>query len=96
MASTKEIKNAIKQRVNNSEKVDYFIWTIGITSEPEDRKKDHDNPKYWKMWEADSESVAREVTYCFRHEFPEEKTKRMKGGVGGDIDGRKSVFVYIF
>ncbi len=48
------------------------------------------------MWEADSESVAREVENYFLNEFPEKESERMKGGGGGDIDGRKSVFVYIF
>jgi hypothetical protein len=96
MGSTAEIKNAIKQRVNNSEKIDYSIWTIGITSEPEERKKYHSNPKYWVLWKADSESVAREVENYFLHVFPEQEFKRMKGGTGGDIDGRKSIYVYIF
>lgn len=96
MASAATIKSEIKARVNSAETKDYSIWTIGITSDPETRKSTHGNPKYWMMWEANSEEVAREVENYFINEYPAEKSKRMKGGVGGDIDGRKTVYVYIY
>ncbi len=96
MASATTIKSRIKSRIEDSKNSTYSDWVIGITSEPVTRKKAHGDPKYWTMWDADSEKVAREVETYFLNEYPEEKSKRMKGGTGGDIDGRKTVYVYIY
>ena len=67
------------------------LWTIGITTNPARRKEEHerDGNVNWYVWEADSLSVARDVEKHFLD-------KGMKGGEGGDIDDRKTVYVYIF
>lgn len=96
MATTSAIKAAINKRVNDSKTVDYSIWTIGITTELATRKEAHGTPKYWEHWEADSLDVAREVENFFLNEYPEQKSKRMKGGTGGDMSPRKTAYVYIF
>jgi len=95
MASASTIKSEIRSRIENS-KSSYSQWVIGITSDLDGRKKFHDNPKYFKSWAADSEAVARNVEDYFINEYPASKSDRMKGGVGGNIDGRKTVYVYIF
>lgn len=84
-----EIITAIDKRISNSKKVDYEIWTIGITNNPERRKGEHGkehNVKYWRDWKADSENDAREIENHFQD-------KRVKGGGGG---GENPTYVYIF
>ena len=80
------IIDGIDGRVNRAEKKDYSIWTIGITNNPERRKGEHDNPKHWMDWKADSEEDARDIEEHF-------KEKGMKGGLGG---GNNPTYVYIF
>ncbi len=94
--TTVELKEAIKKRVNNSKTVDYSIWTIGITTDPNERKEQHGNPKYWEIWKASSLNIAREVETYFLNEYPAEESKRMKGGTGGDMPENKTAYVYIF
>ena len=69
------------------------LWTIGITNDPKRRRKEHEqddkDTKHWHDWEADSVSVARDVERHF-------KNKGMDGGLGGDPDDTKPVYVYIF
>ena len=69
------------------------LWTIGITNDPERRKKEHTqdgkDTKYWEMWKADSKNVAETVESHFID-------KGMKGGSGGNVDGVQTVYVYIF
>lgn len=96
MATESTIKAAIKKRVNNSETVDYSLWTVGITTDPEERKDNHNDPKHWGQWEADSLDIAREVETYFINEYPEKEAKRMKGGTGGDMSAHKTAYVYIF
>ncbi|MDX9905902.1 MAG: hypothetical protein RBS55_04860 [Bacteroidales bacterium] len=96
MASTSTIKEAIKNRVNGSKTVDYSIWTIGITTDPAVRKEQHGSPQYWTQWTADSLAVAREVETYFLNEYPEQASKRMKGGTGGDMSPYTTAYVYIF
>ena len=96
MATSSEIKMAIKKRINDSKVVEYSKWTIGITTELTTRKEAHGNPTYWQFWEADSLAIAREVEKFFLNEFPEQESKRMKGGTGGDMSPNKRVYVYIF
>ncbi len=91
-----QIIAAINQRVNNAKTKDYSIWTIGITSEPETRKKAHLEPKYWIQWTADSLETARAVETYFLNEFPSQEAKRVKGGTGGDMNARRTAYVYIF
>ncbi len=85
------IKQAIIGMVGSSP---YTSWTIGLTHVPDERKQQHENDgestKYWKEWTADSLSDAREIETYFINE------KNMKGGVGGDLDSYRTVYVYIF
>ena len=64
----------------------YLDWTVGITDNPERRKDEHNNPKDWIHWWADSESIARDVEKHFLD-------KGMKGSSGG---GNNPNYVYIF
>mgnify|MGYP000105399640 CR=1 FL=1 len=90
----KSIKQAIINRVESSETVDYSAWTIGLTHDPTERKQQHQDAgkstKYWKQWTADSLADAEEVESYFIN------TKGMKGGTGGDLSAQKTVYVYIF
>jgi len=81
-----QIITAIEQRVASAKEKNYSIWTIGITADPERRKNEHDNPKYWMQWEADSEAIARNVEKYFLD-------KGMRGDTGG---GEHPTYVYIF
>lgn len=76
-----EIKAEIEKVVST-----YNIWTIGITDDPERRRGEQGNPKYWHYWKADTEGIARSVEKYFLD-------KGMKGDVGG---GKSPNYVYIF
>lgn len=77
-----EIKTDIERFI----KENYSIWTIGVTDRPEQRKQEHDNPKYWHQWDASTEQVARRIESHFI-------AKGCKGGGGGLGDAN---YVYIF
>jgi len=85
-----EIKQAIEKKVKNAKKVDYSIWYIGITEDPDRRKREHEdegkNTKFWIQWKADTETIARNVEEYFID-------KGMKGGTGG---GENPTYVYVF
>lgn len=81
-----EIIQEIENKVNSTKTKDYTIWTIGITDDTERRRKEHDNPKYWQDWKADTEGIARNVEKHFLD-------KGMKGDTGG---GDTPNYVYIF
>lgn len=81
MASESAIKSAIEARV-----ISYSLWTIGVTDDPDRRKREHGNPSAWYQWDADSEQVARNVEAYFVE-------KGMKGDTGG---GGGADYVYIF
>lgn len=89
-----DITDAIVSRVESSKTVDYSTWRIGLTHDTDVRKQQHENEglniKYWKHWQADSLSDAEQIESYFINE------KNMKGGTGGDLDARKTVYVYIF
>lgn len=76
-----EIKGAIEKIVYY-----YSAWTIGITDDPERRRTEHGNPGVWHQWEADTETIARNVETYFLG-------KGMKGAPGG---GEHPNHVYIF
>jgi predicted GIY-YIG superfamily endonuclease len=80
-----ELKAAIQRKVST-----YSYWTIGITDDPERRKKEHEaegkSVKYWSHWKADTEAIARAVEAYFID-------KGMKGGTGG---GEHPTYVYVF
>jgi len=61
-------------------------WTIGITDDPERRKKEHGNPSHWRNWDAVLETSARNIEKYFLD-------KGMKGDTGG---GTYPHYVYIF
>lgn len=90
-----QIIAAIKARVDNS-KSTYVDWTIGITTEPETRKRAHLDPKYWVQWTADTLAVARAVETYFLNDYPDRESARMTGGTGGDMAANKTAYVYIF
>jgi len=88
------ITQAIINRVESAKTVDYSMWTIGLTHDPAERKQQHENDgestKYWEQWVADSLSEAQEIESFFINK------KGMKGGTGGDLSPRRTVYVYIF
>lgn len=90
----KKIKDAIIKRVEGSKTVNYSAWTIGLTHDPEERKKQHKNDskdvQHWKQWLADSLSDAEDIESYFIND------KDMKGGTGGNLSSSKDVYVYIF
>ncbi|MDE0526156.1 MAG: hypothetical protein OXI27_06130 [Thaumarchaeota archaeon] len=68
---------------------EYFVWTIGVTADPDKRRQQHANNKNvsnWKAWPADSEEIARAVEKHFLD-------LGMKGDTGG---GKNPTNVYIF
>jgi len=85
-----EIVSEIESRVNNSEKADYVLWTVGITDTPKIRKDQHANEgkdvKHWKDWSTVSEKDGRDIEELFLD-------KCMKGDTGNDGSVR---YVYIF
>ena len=76
------IKSAIERIVGGT----YSIWTIGVTDNPTRRRGEHGNPNTWHQWDADTETIARDVERYF-------KEKGMKGDIGG---GGSADYVYIF
>ena len=70
------------KRVN----VSYSAWTIGVTDNPTERKRQHGNPLSWHQWNADTETIARNVEAYFI-------SRGMKGGTGGL---GSADYVYIF
>ena len=80
-----EIIEAIEAKIGRL-KLSYAVWTIGITDDPQRRKGEHNNPPLWDDWEADTETIARDVEKHFLE-------KGMKGAPGG---GDHPNFVYVF
>ena len=80
-----EIKQEIEKIIKSSN-TKYSSWTIGITDDPERRKREHNNPETWMQWRADTETIARNVEKYFLE-------KGMKGDTGG---GKNPNYVYIF
>lgn len=88
------ITQAIINRVESAKTADYSAWTIGLTHNPTDRKQQHEEEEkatqHWKQWVAESLSDAQEIESFFINK------KGMKGGTGGDLSLRDTVYVYIF
>ncbi len=80
-----EIIAAIEAKIGRLE-LNYVAWTIGITDDPQRRKGEHNNPALWDDWEADTETIARDVERHFLE-------KGMKGAPGG---GENPNYVYVF
>jgi hypothetical protein len=75
-----EIVNQIENRVHH-----YPSWTVGITNDPERRRRDL-NRLVWYQWKTDSEEIAREVKKHF-----------IDKGMDDDLDGSDSPnYVYVF
>ena len=81
MPSESEIISAIDNIV-----IHYPSWTIGITNDPDRRKREHGNPVRWEQWYAVTETTARNVEKHFLG-------KGMQGDTGGGISPN---YVYIF
>jgi len=86
-------KATIMLAINSKVGKNYSFYRIGLTHDPVERKKqwadEGENVKYWKQWQADSLSDAQEIEIHFIN-------KGMKGGAGGDLSSRKTVYVYVF
>ena len=61
-------------------------WTVGITSNPEKRKLEHNNPITWHYWDAGHEFSARRLEKYFTD-------KGMKCDTGQDLSPR---YIYLF
>ncbi len=65
----------------------YSAWTIGVTDDPQRRRREHGNPNVWHDWDADTEQAARNVEAYFL-------AKAMKGG-GGGLGSADYVYIFI-
>ena len=85
-----QIISEIESRVSRAKKVDYAIWTVGVTDNPDTRKNQHDSDgkeiKHWMNWSTNSEKDGRDIEEYFLD-------KGMKGDTGG---GGSARYVYIF
>jgi hypothetical protein len=89
MATAQQIANAIAAVASTS----YTAWRIGLTHDLVERKAywaSQGSVSSWRAWEADTLSDAQAVESHFINE------RKMKGGTGGDLSARKTVYVYIF
>lgn len=77
--NAQEIANAIYKLVEHS-KAPYEKWAIGVTDNPAQRRKRHEQDghdvSWWRDWNAGSEQAARNVEKHFLD-------KGMKGDTGG-------------
>jgi hypothetical protein len=78
-----EIKNEIQRTLRD---IPYSIWTIGVTDDPDCRGAEHQSPRFWHQWRADSEASARAVEKFFLN----------KGMRGTASVGEHPTYVYIF
>jgi hypothetical protein len=69
-------------------KVVHYIptWTIGVTDDPDRRRRELGNPDSWYHWDAHTEQTARDVEAHY-----------VNKGMKGDTDGGGTAsYVYIF
>ncbi len=90
MASAKIIAQEIITRVEAPKFVDFSAWHIGITQTPQARKVHLNNPRYWKIWIADSLADAQAVESYFVH------TKKMRTEKGEEVSPGLDTFVYLY
>jgi len=64
----------------------YPRWTIGVTDDPDRRGTEHESPRFWRQWKADTEAIARSV----------EKYFLGKGMKGAPSSGEHPNYVYIY
>ena len=85
-----QIIKSIESHIRRKSFLKYFwgyeFWTIGITENPPERKIAHKHPEKWKVWQANTAKVARDIEKYFIK-------KGMKGGTGG---GKNPIYVYVF
>lgn len=60
-------------------------WTIGMTDDPDRRRRGHGNPVRWQQWYAVTETSARKVEDYFLG-------KGMRGAPGGGISPNSDVW----
>ena len=86
-------KTTIMSAINRKVGTIYGAYRIGLTHDPTERKKQwaaqEKSVTYWAQWQADSLADAQEIETHFIN-------KDMKGGEGGDLSPRKTVYVYVF
>ena len=70
------LKMAIEVVVKSYDPKEYRVWTIGVTGDAQTRRTEHGNPKAWKQWRVDTDTIARNVESHFIK-------LGMKGGTGG-------------
>ena len=82
MASETAIKTGIERSVGA-----YSLWAIGLTDDPESREVEVGNPMGWRVFDADTELVAKNVGAHF-----------VRKGMEDDTAGRaaRAKYVYIF
>jgi hypothetical protein len=90
MANKTTIMAAIERKVGDR----YSLYRIGLTHDVGERKKywketEKENVDCWADWEADSLENAQDIEAHFI-------SNGMKGGTGGDLSSRKTVYVYVF
>jgi len=90
MATSQQIADAIVDRVNHSKSPDFTAWRIGLTHDINERYEYWKKPECFLYWEADSLADAQAVESHFINKI------KMQGGTGGDLDARKTTYVYIF
>lgn len=90
MATAQQIADAIVERVNRSKTPDFTAWRVGLTHDINERYEFWKKPEHFLYWEADSLADAKTVESHFINKM------KMKGGTGGDLDARKTTYVYIF
>ncbi len=91
MATKASITSAIEAKAKG---VTYGKWRIGLTHDPAGRKKywtetEKENTAAWSQWQADSLSDAEDIEVHFI-------SRGMKGGAGGDLSPRRTVYIYVF
>lgn len=91
MTTKSNIVSAITNKCSGS----YTAWRIGLTHDLVERKKywgetQKQDVKLWADWTADSLKDAQDIESYFIND------KKMKGGTGGDLSSRSTVYVYVF
>ena len=74
---------------------EYGQWRVGITHDIDARKEYHEwkgrEISNWRDWKADSLKVAQKV----ETEFVNNNKCKTDGGTGGNMDPRKTTYVYV-
>lgn len=79
-------KNEIPSEITVIASGDYGSWYIGVTTDPEQRRRGCDNPMFWRAWNAGLESEARYIEKFF-----------LFHGMQEDTDGGYNpTYVYIY